>query len=145
MKKQRVVVIGNGMVGHKFIESLNESSDQVEIITFSEEPKLAYDRVQLSSYFSGKSASDLSLTSEEEYKKRGVNYSLNEKVIGLEREEKQVITQSGQTIGYDKLIIATGSTPFVPPIPTITPRFPPPPTAIGFPINSGWSNCATEA
>jgi nitrite reductase (NADH) large subunit len=117
MKKHQIVVIGNGMVGHKFIETISESSEQIELITFSEEPKLAYDRVQLSSYFSGKSSSELSLTSEDEYNELGVNYFLNDKVLTIDRNAKQVSTQSGQTISYEKLIIATGSTPFVPPIP----------------------------
>jgi len=117
MQNYRVVVIGNGMVGHKFIETLSEQTDQVEIITFSEEPRLAYDRVQLSGYFAGQSAEDLALTNEDSYRNLGVNFYLNDKVVAIDRSAKQVKTQSGNVVGYDKLIIATGSTPFVPPIP----------------------------
>lgn len=118
LKKKKVVLVGNGMVGHKFIEYLSEQKhDDIEILTFSEEPSLAYDRVQLSSYFSGKSIEDLSLTDESNYKKLGVKYHLNDKVTLIDKEHNQIITEKGVRLDYDKLILATGSTPFVPPIP----------------------------
>ena len=119
MSKKRVVVVGNGMVGHKFIDNLinHESADQYEVITFSEEPRLAYDRVQLSAYFSGSTADDLMLTSEAYYEENGVKYVLNEKVVELKTEENKVVTASGREEPYDHLILATGSFPFVPPIP----------------------------
>ncbi len=62
-EKQKVVVIGNGMVGHQFIEYFlaSDNADDYEITTFSEEPRLAYDRVHLSTYFSGSTAADLPL------------------------------------------------------------------------------------
>lgn len=119
MDKERIVVVGNGMVGHKFIENLiqDERSDNVDIITFSEEPRLAYDRVQLSSYFTGASADDLALTDEHYYHENGVNFVLNDKVIGLDTKKNIVTTANGRKEAYDKLILATGSYPFVPPIP----------------------------
>ncbi|MBU2986507.1 nitrite reductase large subunit NirB [Saccharophagus degradans] len=119
MSKQRIVVVGNGMVGHKFIENLlaHEKADDYEIVAFSEEPRLAYDRVQLSKYFSGSTAEDLMLTSEDFYKENGVNYVLNEKVTAVKHDENKVVVASGKEIAYDKLILATGSFPFVPPIP----------------------------
>jgi nitrite reductase (NADH) large subunit len=118
MAKQRVLVVGNGMVGHKFIDSLLDAGQgDCEILTFSEEPRLAYDRVQLSSYFSGASVDDLMLTSEGYYQDKGVNYLLNEKVTGIDRTAKTVTTSSGRTESYDQLVLATGSFPFVPPIP----------------------------
>ncbi|GAL10026.1 nitrite reductase [NAD(P)H] large subunit [Vibrio astriarenae] len=118
MTKQRIVVVGNGMVGHKFIDTLIASDrDDLDIITFSEEPRLAYDRVQLTSYFTGKTVEDLSLTDEVYYQENGINYVVNEKVTQLHTENKQVITASGRIEAYDKLILATGSYPFVPPIP----------------------------
>ncbi|MEE9344961.1 MAG: hypothetical protein V3U88_05080, partial [Methylococcales bacterium] len=63
MIKQRIVIIGNGMVGHRFIEELvnSEKSADFEVITFCEEPRYAYDRVHLSSFFSGSTAQDLSI------------------------------------------------------------------------------------
>lgn len=119
MSKQRVIVVGNGMVGHKFIDCLiNDSArESVDIITFSEEPRLAYDRVQLSSYFSGATAEDLALTTEGYYQDNGINYLLNDKVVEINTDEKFVMTQEGRKEAYDKLVLATGSFPFVPPIP----------------------------
>ncbi|GAB3516234.1 nitrite reductase large subunit NirB [Photobacterium alginatilyticum] len=119
MSKQRVVVVGNGMVGHKFIDDLvqRDNNEQFEVITFSEEPRLAYDRVQLSKYFSGTTAQELALTDENYYQECGVNYVLNEKVTAIDSEQRQVITASGRVESYDKLVLATGSYPFVPPIP----------------------------
>ncbi len=119
MSKQRIVVVGNGMVGHKFIETLleHEQAEHFEIIAFSEEPRLAYDRVQLSKYFDGSTAEDLMLTSEDFYKENGVSYALNEKVTQVNDKENTVSLASGNKIAYDKLVLATGSFPFVPPIP----------------------------
>jgi nitrite reductase (NADH) large subunit len=117
--KKRIVVVGNGMVGHKFIDNLVNHADAAnyQVITFSEEPRLAYDRVQLSKYFSGSTAEDLMLTSENYYNEKNVEFILKDKVIDLDLENKEVITASGRREGYDKLILATGSYPFVPPIP----------------------------
>ena len=118
MSKQRIVVVGNGMVGHKFIDSIiTDESVDYEVITFSEESRLAYDRVQLSYFFSGKTAEDLALTDENYYQENGINFVLNDKVVELDLPNKQVITASGRVEAYDKLVLATGSFPFVPPIP----------------------------
>ncbi|WP_375748251.1 nitrite reductase large subunit NirB [Vibrio sp. HN007] len=118
MSKQRIVVVGNGMVGHKFIDTLIQNAkEEVEVITFSEESRLAYDRVQLTSYFTGNTADDLALTSEAYYQEHGVSYVVNEKVVQLNTSENKVVTASGREEAYDKLILATGSYPFVPPIP----------------------------
>ena len=119
MAKEKIIVVGNGMVGHKFIENLlsHENSDHFEIITFSEEPRLAYDRVQLSSYFSGSTAEDLMLTSERYYEENHVKYILNDKVLEIISDKKIVVTEGGRQQAYDKLVLATGSFPFVPPIP----------------------------
>jgi len=117
--KKRVIVVGNGMVGHKFIDNLvnHADADQYQVITFSEEPRLAYDRVQLSKYFSGSTAEDLALTTPEYYTEKSVEFILKDKVVDLDFENKEVITASGRREAYDKLVLATGSFPFVPPIP----------------------------
>ncbi|HEY5716789.1 MAG TPA: nitrite reductase large subunit NirB [Psychromonas sp.] len=118
MTKQRIIVVGNGMVGHKFIDNIiNDEHVDYEVITFSEESRLAYDRVQLSGFFSGKSAEDLALTDADYYNENGIKFVLNDKVVKLDTENNQVVTQSGRIESYDKLILATGSYPFVPPIP----------------------------
>ncbi len=116
--KQRIVVVGNGMVGHKFIDNLVSHADaeKYHVITFSEEPRLAYDRVQLSKYFSGSTAEDLALTTSGYYDEKNVEFILKDKVVDIDFENKEVITASGRREAYDKLILATGSFPFVPPI-----------------------------
>jgi len=119
MAKQRVVVVGNGMVGHKFIEDLvqSENASDYQITAFAEESRLAYDRVKLSSYFDGATAADLALTTRDFYREKGVEVVTSEKVISINREEKFVLTENGHRQDYDKLVLATGSYPFVPPIP----------------------------
>jgi nitrite reductase (NADH) large subunit len=118
MTKQRIVVVGNGMVGHKFIDNvINDDNVDYDVITFSEESRLAYDRVQLSGFFSGKTADDLALTDADYYNQHGINFVLNDKVVELDTANNLVITESGRVEPYDKLILATGSFPFVPPIP----------------------------
>lgn len=116
--KQRVIVVGNGMVGHHFIDQLiNNCSDDYQVITFSEESRLAYDRVMLTSYFTGNTADDLALATPQAYDEQGIEYYINEQVIGIDRANKSLKTASGLTITYDKLVLATGSYPFVPPVP----------------------------
>ncbi len=117
--KKRILVVGNGMVGHKFIDNLvnHEQADEYKVITFSEEPRLAYDRVQLSKYFSGSTAEDLALTNADYYNEKSVEFILKDKVVDIDFDNKEVLTASGRREGYDKLVLATGSFPFVPPIP----------------------------
>jgi nitrite reductase (NADH) large subunit len=116
--KQNLVVIGNGMVGHKFIESIVSKGgiDRYNLITFCEEPRVAYDRVNLSGYFSGKTAADLSLVAEGFYEENGVKIYLNDKAVKVDRANKTITSANGVEIAYDKLVLATGSYPFVPPI-----------------------------
>uniref|UniRef100_UPI00356433F4 nitrite reductase large subunit NirB n=1 Tax=Thiomicrorhabdus sp. TaxID=2039724 RepID=UPI00356433F4 len=116
--KQRIVVIGNGMVGHSFIEKLVASpqGQDFEIHTFCEEPRLAYDRVYLSSYFSGKTAEDLSLVKPGFYEQNQIQVYLGDKAVSVDTETKQVTSAKGKVVAYDQLIMATGSYPFVPPI-----------------------------
>ncbi|WDE05754.1 nitrite reductase large subunit [Thalassomonas viridans] len=116
--KQKIVVVGNGMVGHHFVEQLCQSPKRqdYEITVLSAESRLAYDRVHLSGYFAGKSAADLALTTPGHYRELGVAFELDAKVVALDKDEKTVTTSGGKSFSYDKLILATGSYPFVPPI-----------------------------
>jgi nitrite reductase (NADH) large subunit len=116
---QNIVVIGNGMVGHKFLESLvgMDPSQKFNLTVLCEEPRAAYDRVYLSSYFAGKTAEDLSLVSEGFFEQHNINIKLNCKAKSIDRAAKTVITEDGETVSYDKLVLATGSFPFVPPVP----------------------------
>ncbi|WP_334325180.1 nitrite reductase large subunit NirB [Gilliamella apicola] len=118
MSKTNLVIIGNGMVGHRFVEEIIDKmqSDQFSITIFCQEPRVAYDRVHLSSYFSGFTAEALSLVREGFYEENHINILLNERAILINRELKQVHSQTGRIVEYDKLIIATGSYAWIPPI-----------------------------
>lgn len=119
MSKKRIVVVGNGMVGHKFVENLvqNERAGEFEVTVFCEETRLAYDRVQLSAYFSGATAADLALTDRDYYREHNVDVIMGDKVVTIDKGAKCVVSENGHKTFYDKLVLATGSYPFVPPIP----------------------------
>ncbi|HCW97414.1 MULTISPECIES: nitrite reductase large subunit NirB [Pantoea] len=118
MSKHNVVVIGNGMVGHRFIEELIDKAEpgQFALTVFCEEPRVAYDRVHLSAYFSHHTAEELSLVREGYYEKHQVNLLLGERAITINREEKLIHSNTGRAVRYDTLIFATGSWPWIPPI-----------------------------
>lgn len=116
--KQKVVVIGNGMVGYKFCEKFiaKSISDAYQLIVFGEEPRPAYDRVHLSAYFEDQSEEKLSMASREWYDENHITLHTSELVIAISPEEKTVTTHKGSVQPYDYLVLATGSSPFVPPI-----------------------------
>lgn len=118
-KKPTLVVIGNGMVGHHFLENLiaSEIKDHYHLVTFCEEQRAAYDRVHLSEFFSGKSAEDLSMVSEGFFANNNITLHLGDKAVAIDTENKLVSSEQGLAISYDKLVLATGSYPFVPPVP----------------------------
>jgi nitrite reductase (NADH) large subunit len=118
----RIVVIGHGMVGHRFVEVLARDAAAVHLDTpldvtvLAEEHRPAYDRVQLSSYFSGKTAEDLSLVDPTFFATSGFKLHLGKGAAEIDRVAKIVTTTGGEKIPYDKLVLATGSYPFVPPL-----------------------------
>ncbi|MCO1335921.1 nitrite reductase large subunit NirB [Microbulbifer sp. OS29] len=118
-KNQKLIVIGNGMVGHHFLEQLasHQQATNFDITIFCEESRPAYDRVHLSEYFTGRTAVDLTLGDIEQYRQWGFETRLNDKIVEIDRENKTVCTASGISHSYDQLVLATGSYPFVPPIP----------------------------
>ena len=119
MNKTKLLVAGNGMVGHQFLQSMADSGqlENFDITVFCEESRLAYDRVHLSAYFSGSTAADLAMGDADTYRSWGLNVLTSEKVISIDRNKKQVTTDKGTGLDYDKLVLATGSYPFVPPVP----------------------------
>jgi nitrite reductase (NADH) large subunit len=118
MSKQKLVVIGNGMVGQRLLEAVTAGdANRYEIAVLCEEPRPAYDRVHLSAFFSGKTADDLSLVPEGFFSNPNIKLYLNDKAVSIDRTAKRVRTSIGQELSYDKLVLATGSYPFVPPIP----------------------------
>jgi len=114
-----VVVVGNGMVGHRFCEELSERAEGLSfrVTCIGEERRAAYDRVHLSEFFAGRSADELGLADPAWYRERGFDLVLGERVVEIDREQRRVITDAGRSIAYDALVLATGSAPFVPPIP----------------------------
>ena len=125
---KKIVVIGNGMVGQRFMENLleltKESDQKCTLATFCEEPRAAYNRVKLTSYFETRDASDLTMTGPYEsdgrtkwYDDNGVELYLNDKAVAIDTEAKTITGESGREIPYDVAVLATGSYPFVPPIP----------------------------
>ena len=116
-----IVLIGHGMVGQKFLESLAEghAAGQVQVTVLCEEPRPAYDRVHLSSFFSGTTADQLSLVAPGFFEQHAANIDLklNAKAVAVDRDAKTVTLADGEVLAYDKLVFATGSYPFVPPVP----------------------------
>ncbi|MCJ8328743.1 MAG: nitrite reductase small subunit NirD [Lentisphaeria bacterium] len=121
MSKKKLIVIGNGMVGWKFCEKMidYDQSGDYEITVFGDEPRPAYDRVQLSSYFTEESAEHLELATKEWYSDNGIDLKLGQKVTSIDRTNKTVTSDSGECVAYDDIVLATGSYPFVPPVPGI--------------------------
>jgi len=116
-KVQTLIVVGNGMVGHHCVEQLIERGalDHYRVHVFSEEPMRAYDRVHLSEYFSGRDAESLALSDMALYQRPGITLHLGVPILEIDRQRQEVITAEG-CVAYDKLVLATGSYPFVPPI-----------------------------
>lgn len=113
-----IVVVGHGMVGHKFLESLFETGlADVHVTVLCEEPRPAYDRVHLSEFFSGRSAADLSLVAPGFFERAGLVLKLDARATAIDRAARTVTTSTGEVLPYDKLVLATGSSPFVPPVP----------------------------
>ncbi|WP_017624523.1 nitrite reductase large subunit NirB [Nocardiopsis chromatogenes] len=111
----RLIVIGNGMAGHRLVDTLTraDTGRAWQVTVIGEEPRPAYDRVALSSYFDGASEDDLLLGDLSDR----ADQRLAERVRAIDRERRTVTTDAGTTLGYDALVLATGSTPFIPPVP----------------------------
>ena len=119
--RQTIVVVGNGMVGHRFCERLVERdvNQHFHIVTFCEEPRAAYDRVGLSKYFTHRDAKQLMLADPDWYSQHNIQLHVGDKVDRIERFDHQVHSRQGRVLDYDVLVMATGSAPFVPPTPGI--------------------------
>jgi len=119
--KVTVVVIGNGMVGLRFCEQLVEQdhNQQYQIATFCEEPRAAYDRVGLTSFFAHRDAEKLMLARHDWYQSNNVDLHLGDSAIRIDRRAKTVESALGITIPYHYVVLATGSYPFVPDIPGV--------------------------
>ncbi|MDW8223300.1 MAG: FAD-dependent oxidoreductase [Gemmatales bacterium] len=129
--KATVVVVGNGMAGARFVEALlNKAPGRYTVTVFGEEPYGNYNRILLSSVVAGlKEPAEIFLNPTEWYEKHGVRLHLGVRVVKVDRERKVAVGQPSRRGGeadgrsftleepYDYLVLATGSRPFVPPIP----------------------------
>ncbi|MEV0030904.1 nitrite reductase large subunit NirB [Nocardia sp. NPDC050793] len=118
-QRKTAVVVGHGMVGHRFVEALRsrDEADQWQIVILSEEQLPAYDRVGLSSYVGSWDASLLALPGNEYAGDALVELRLGQRAENIDRAARKVVTSAGDTIAYDALVLATGSYAFVPPVP----------------------------
>ncbi|MGC3864650.1 nitrite reductase large subunit NirB [Micromonospora chersina] len=109
----RLVVVGNGMVGQRFVEALRarDQERRWQVTVLGEERRPAYDRVRLSAFFDGVSAEELNLHTPDD----GVELRLGEPALALDRARRVVTTATGEH-PYDALVLATGSSAFVPPV-----------------------------
>lgn len=114
-----IVLVGHGMVGQRFLEALAERGLTAahRVVVLCEEPRPAYDRVALTSYFSGKTPEDLSMTDMAFIEREGIELHIGDPAETIDREAKRVTSRSGLVVDYDVLVLATGSYPFVPPVP----------------------------
>src|SRR5262249_44076832 len=102
-KQKSVVVIGNGMVGHRFCERLIEfdSARACRILTFCEEPRPAYDRVNLTKYFDHRKAEKLALATPDWYAQNGITLHIGDRATEIDRTNRVVRSARGQEIAYD--------------------------------------------
>jgi len=117
--KTQLVVIGHGPVGHKLLETLveHEGSKDFDLTVLCEEPRPAYDRVQLTKWFETRQATSLNMVRDGFFDEHSINLLLNNRAVEIDRAAKTIKAQNGEVISYDKLVLATGSYPFVPPVP----------------------------
>src|SRR5687767_14914191 len=119
MSKQKLVVIGNGMAGARTVEEIltRGGNEQFDITMFGDEPSGNYNRIMLSQVLNGsRDVRDIFLHPQEWYAWNGIKLHAGVRVEQINREDKTVIADNGLTVPYEKLLIATGSRPFIPPM-----------------------------
>lgn len=119
MNKLKLVMVGNGMAGVRTLEELLKlAPDLYEITVFGAEPHPNYNRILLSPVLAGEQTfADIVLNGLDWYEQHGIDLRLGRKVVSIDRKKRVVIADDGSTALYDRLILATGSTPFMPPVP----------------------------
>ncbi|MGE8608607.1 MAG: nitrite reductase small subunit NirD [Acinetobacter baumannii] len=116
--KLRLVLIGNGLAGMRCLEDLLDMApDRYEVTVIGEEPWGNYNRIMLSPVLSGeKTIEDIMLHPPKWYDDKGINFIAGDKAVKIDRPRKVVYTEKDQAVDYDRLILATGSAPFIPPV-----------------------------
>ncbi|CAM3582086.1 NADPH-nitrite reductase [Aeromicrobium ponti] len=119
MAKEKLVLIGNGMAGIRCVEEiLHHDPGRFSISVFGSEKHLNYNRILLSSILQGKSSiENLTIHKSDWYVKNQIELFKNETVMKLNTAKKKITTNKNRKVSYDRLILATGSTPYVPPLP----------------------------
>ncbi|WP_077735708.1 nitrite reductase large subunit NirB [Bacillus sonorensis] len=118
MGKQRLVLIGNGMAGVRAIEEILKLESGFEIVIIGSEPHLNYNRILLSSVLQGEARmEDIFLNTHSWYEENGITLYTGETAVMINTENRTVATDQNRQIAYDKLIVATGSSPFILPVP----------------------------
>ncbi|WP_417622893.1 nitrite reductase large subunit NirB [Parasphingorhabdus sp.] len=117
--RERLVVIGNGMAGCRAVEEiLARDGERYAITIFGAEPRVNYDRIMLSPVLAGeKSFEDIIINDQAWYEDNDIELVSGDKVIAIKRDAQEIVSESGRTTPYDKLLIATGSDPFIIPVP----------------------------
>ena len=105
--KKTIVVIGNGMVGHRFCEKIVEFdvANQFRVVTFCEEPRAAYDRVGLTSFFAHRDAEKLMIARLDWYEEHGIDIHVGDRACTIDRENQIVTSERGVQIAYDYVVI----------------------------------------
>ncbi|MEH7441925.1 nitrite reductase large subunit NirB [Bacillus sp. JJ1122] len=119
MEKKKLVMIGNGMAGVRTIEELLKlNREAYEIAIFGNEPHTNYNRIMLSTVLQGdKTIEDIIMNDWDWYKNNGIKLFVGEEIVKIDKDNKQVISSAGRIAEYDELIIATGSSSFILPVP----------------------------
>jgi len=117
--KQRLVLVGNGMAGVRALEELLKlEPDLYDVTVFGAEPHPNYNRIMLSPVLAGeKTIDEIILNDRQWYEDNGITLHTGDPVVTINRVKREVVTESGLTVGYDWLLLATGSDPFIIPVP----------------------------
>ena len=117
--KEKLVVIGNGMGGARFVEELlaRKGRDHFDIVMFGDEPYGNYNRILLSSVLAGShEPKDIFLNPLQWYEDNGVTLHAGVRVESIDRQTRTIQAAEGVQERYDRLVFATGAKPFIPPI-----------------------------
>ena len=119
MNKLKLVMVGNGMAGVRTLEELLKlAPDMYDITVFGAEPHPNYNRILLSPVLAGEQTfEEIVLNDLDWYQDNGIDLRIGCKVVDIDRHAHKVIAEDGSEVHYDRLIIATGSNPFILPIP----------------------------
>ncbi len=119
MKKLKLVMVGNGMAGVRTLEELIKiAPDVYDITVFGAEPHPNYNRILLSPVLAGEqSVQDIILNDLDWYKDHGITLHLGKKITQIDRAARRVTAEDGTVVDYDRLLLATGSNPFILPVP----------------------------